>query len=573
MTTPSDDHLIEFDQLLADLLEERITAAGFARFQELLSTTPELRDHYIESVSLFNDLCGVASLSIGTSDRLPELIGSSSRPTVPRPVGEVVGSRPWLAWSITVAACIMALVSGILAMGRRSGGIPARSPLTARSETGGLAFEPGLRHVPGEGGAIATLIKLDRARWDATGAGAVSHQVGEVFGPRRLRLISGRATLAFVNGVMLTLEGPIDLDLVTGDRIFCRRGRLRARVPHGAEGFVVATTGSAVIDHGTEFAMNIEANGTARVMVFEGQAEAALLDKAGSAKHTQMVERSHAFEIDPRAGRIAEAVPRSDAFVAAIENETPALVLATTYPAAVLGSRPRGYWRFETVNAGEVPNEIPGGPPLRVHGPVVIAPDRRSNGFAGFRAGAPDQFLDTGDFCWALPGTPGHAVEIWFLAESFSRSVLVGLYPPEDRIPANASWEWPHNLILETTARERHSLFRPASVRFLHRWPLDSRVGDNICSDSNYVPRRWHHVVAQKSEERMELYLDGVEQTLSLAPDHPNALCHLVVGRRTPGTTDPKDSRSFVGRLDELALYDHPLSAEQVRSHFRLANP
>src|SRR4051812_18411405 len=84
---------------------------------------------------------------------------------------------------------------------------------------------------------------------------------GEILAARRLRLRAGGATLTFLSGVTLTLEGPADLDLVTIDRVFCRLGRLRARVPEGAEGFVVASPGSAVVDMGTEFGLNVEADG------------------------------------------------------------------------------------------------------------------------------------------------------------------------------------------------------------------------------------------------------------------------------------------------------------------------
>ena len=45
-------------------------------------------------------------------------------------------------------------------------------------------------------------------------------------------------------------------------------------------------------------------------MVFEGIAEAALLDAAGSPTRTQLVEQSKAFELDPHTGLIAEAVAR-----------------------------------------------------------------------------------------------------------------------------------------------------------------------------------------------------------------------------------------------------------------------
>src|SRR5207249_4245544 len=92
---------------------------------------------------------------------------------------------------------------------------------------------------------------------------------------------------------------------------------------------------------------------------------------------------------------------------------------------------------------------------------------------------------------------------------------------------------------------------------------LDMKVEYNAYSEDLYVPRRWHHVVAQKNGSRMELYFDGVAaRPLPLEADYPTLSCNLVVGRRTPDTKDLKDSRSFVGRLDELAIYDHTLSVE-----------
>jgi hypothetical protein len=251
----------------------------------------------------------------------------------------------------------------------------------------------------------------------------------------------------------------------------------------------------------------------------------------------------------------------------------PSLVLDPGYASAVLRARPRGYWRFESLAGDAVPNAVPGGPPLRIHGPVSIAGGSEGNGCAVFRAGAPEQFLDT-DGLWDLARVPGHAVELWFWSEGFHYASLVGLFPPLERVSSNPHSRYAHILLLEITADHRQSLHKPASIRFLHRWPIDMRVGDNLCSEDVYVPRRWHHVVVQKAGDRMELYVDGAPgRSLRLVPDHQGVSCQLVVGRRTPDSDDPKDSRSFVGQLDELALYDHPLSAEEVRRHFQLAAP
>src|SRR5207249_882280 len=107
--------------------------------------------------------------------------------------------------------------------------------------------------------------------------------------------------------------------------------------------------------------------------------------------------------------------------------------------------------------------------------------------------------------------------------------------------------------------------------RFLHHWPLDLHKEDNLFSKNHYVPRHWHHIVAQKYGDRMELYFDGVlSRSLPLGTEYPTLPCSLVVGRRS---LDPRagDQRPFVGRLDELAIYDHPLTAEEVQHHFQLA--
>jgi hypothetical protein len=63
------------------------------------------------------------------------------------------------------------------------------------------------------------------------------------------------------------------------------------------------------------------------------------------------------------------------------------------------------------------------------------------------------------------------------------------------------------------------------------------------------------------------------DHSMPLESDHPTLSCRLVVGRRTPDPLELHDSRAFVGRLDELAIYNHPLSAEEVRHHFLLAAP
>jgi hypothetical protein len=49
----------------------------------------------------------------------------------------------------------------------------------------------------------------------------------------------------------------------------------------------------------------------------------------------------------------------------------------------------------------------------------------------------------------------------------------------------------------------------------------------------------------------------------------------LLLGRLKPEPRLPGriHSRPFVGRIDELVLYEHPLPAEEIARHYRLGGP
>jgi hypothetical protein len=141
--------------------------------------------------------------------------------------------------------------------------------------------------------------------------------------------------------------------------------------------------------------------------------------------------------------------------------------------------------------------------------------------------------------------------------------------------PGPPSDDYKHLFLIELTASDRQSLLPPGSVRFLHRWPPSDSGGDNLFSTKYYIPYRWHHLVAQRSGGWMELYVDGVPtQPLATRSALATEACRFLLGRLKP---EPRPSgkihsRPFVGRIDEIALYDRPLSAGEVRRHYELGN-
>ena len=113
-------------------------------------------------------------------------------------------------------------------------------------------------------------------------------------------------------------------------------------------------------------------------------------------------------------------------------------------------------------------------------------------------------------------------------------------------------------------------------MRFLHRWPPGSALfqGDNLVFH-DYVPYRWPHVVAQTSGGRMELYLNGT----GLPPISTNSgpasdPCRFFVGMLKPRPRPPQtwERRPFVGQIDEIALYERPLSVAEIRHHYALGS-
>jgi hypothetical protein len=562
------------DQELQDLLAlwmgdldpgESRRAALFTRLRD----DETFRQAFVDEISLLGMLKATQS-SEPRWLRLEDEIGwsASSRgdvETLTRTVLDEGGRRlrrsRLVRWCATAALAALAVtvLFGIFRRQNTVPGVPAESPR--------------------DGITIATAIKVDDVHWES-GSGATPDE-GSVVTPGRLRLRSGRLTLAFFNGASLSIEGPADLDLLAADRVFCRRGKLRARVPHGAEGFTVLGPGYEVVDLGTEFALNLDqAGGKSMVMVFEGEAAVSVVGNDGRSVRGALLERQRAVEVDPDAGRIQDVSPKQEVFIPLPQFVPAPLELAAGYAAEVIGARPWGYWRFAALDGDRVRNEITGRPALKALGGIRLEESRGRSHWARFRPNDHTQaFLMDGT--WIPPREAGYAIEMWVQADlpspnAFGQTALVGLIDPE------GGQEERHLAYLELTARGRRSAHEPCAVRFLERWPAAVSGGADLFSRRTVVPSLWHHVVGQKRDVKLELFVDGVRvgtspvKTAGEDADDRTGPCRLLVGRLKEQSGPPyfNEIRAFEGRIGELAVYDHPLTSEEIRRHagFRVAS-
>ena len=510
-----------------DLPPERAEA-----LRSRLQADEALRRAFAEEIALLGRLRAVQSTEPRWL-RLEDELGAA-RPERDFEAGvmEALPPRPARPWRFAAAAAAVLGLAALLWAVARPVPPPAGPALAAAVELEGVEWEPGQGQRPERGGVV---------------------------GRGLLRLRRGYVGLAFFSGVHVHLEGPAEIELRSADRLHCVRGRLRVRAAEEGAGFQVSAPGALLVDLGTEFGVNVGADGRSETYVFEGKVEVSALADNGASLRSELVGDRRAVAVDARDRRIVASDARPEGFVRARSLLAPPLALRPSYPQAVLASGPGGYWRFETAVDGDVPNEIAGGPPLRRTGEIAL--EGEGNRSAVFReSAAPQHFLLAEP--WTIAPGADYAVELWMASDMSRHATALGL------IARTGTPTIDHLSVIETSSVSTFLAHPPGAIRFLHRWPPKPSGGVNVFSGS-VAPARWHHVVAQKRSARMELFVDGARVgTAALDSADAAATCEVVVGQLkqvVPATVG--QARPFVGRIDELAIYGRALDPDEIRRH------
>jgi hypothetical protein len=229
MKSPDFDHQ-KFRQLLAGVLEGRLDEAERQAFNQMLAASAEARREYRAMMDLH------ARLHLEyTGGREADFMPDATPTTPSRPP---VRSRPAF-WPVWIAAAAAIALFAVL-------------------------FRPSR----GEAQPFATLATAASARW---GSGDLPTREGARLGHGTLKLEEGLALIRFDSGAEVSLEAPVELQII--DAMNCRitYGTAVANVPESATGFRVGTPSAMVIDYGTRFAVSVDpASGGTRTQVFEG---------------------------------------------------------------------------------------------------------------------------------------------------------------------------------------------------------------------------------------------------------------------------------------------------------------
>ncbi|MCS7467632.1 FecR family protein [Stieleria sp. ICT_E10.1] len=225
----------KWQELLSAVCDGRATETQLAELGESLRD-PAAQSEYLRYIDMHAALAdetlpqieaNVASGSVNLDDRL-----GSRGPKV----------RRWtklLALSASAVAACLLLTFGIF--GLREPRNVARTP-------------------------VATLLLADQCTWE----GIVLSE-GERLHPDRFQLNHGSAVLRTESGAELAITGPSSFRLQTAERVLVLYGNVVIRATDGAEGFVVDTPTSHVVDLGTEFAVKVARGGETEVHVMDGR--------------------------------------------------------------------------------------------------------------------------------------------------------------------------------------------------------------------------------------------------------------------------------------------------------------
>lgn len=400
------------------------------------------------------------------------------------------------------------------------------------------------------------------ADWDARGE---APRLGAPLEPGELRLKSGLAQIVFYSGARVVIEGPAELEVISPNEAFCRRGRLAAEVPPPARGFRVHTPLMSVTDLGTAFGLRVTSRraelhvfaGSVELQAFAGAAKQNVPEGAGVViEHPRKLQKLAAdpaafaalFDVKAK-GQVAEAL-RQRQWRAAGEqlNRTPSLLVR---------------FDFENVEPGDwrLPN-------VSHHGGTVSA---------AIIVGCQ----------WTEGRWPGkRALEFQSVSDRVRLSV-----PGEFESLTLAAWvrvqglDRPLNSLLMTDG------FEPSEVHWLIRNDGVLSLGVKGPGQGNFQiiasPRvltldqlgLWTHlaVVLDGSARRVVHYVNGLPvAAASLRLPPPYRIGTAELGNWNPARFPghgPWLIRNFSGAMDEFCLFSRALSADEIRALYAEGKP
>ncbi len=204
------------------------------------------------------------------------------------------------------------------------------------------------------------------------------------------------------------------------------------------------------------------------------------------------------------------------------------------YKKTVLGDRPAAYWRLDETGSITAADETGHGHSGSYQGSYLQ--DANPLIGTGTSVGLTGGYIDVGGWDW----DPGDALtlEAWIESDSTGSQYIIS-----DR----SGTSWSHQLRIDGGV--------------LEFW-IAGGNGEVSAEWSGFSTNTLYHVVGTYDGATMRLFVNGEEKASASQTGKNNTDYGTFIGAASGG------SSAFSGRLDEIAVYEHALTAFQVRRHY-----
>tara|TARA_B100000927_G_scaffold113354_2_gene91662 strand:- start:14447 stop:15958 length:1512 start_codon:yes stop_codon:yes gene_type:complete len=395
---------------------------------------------------------------------------------------------------------------------------------------------------PVPGNPVAELIESSGAKLVYHGQAMAAEE--KVILSGNYQLVEGIASIEFETGVTLLIEAPAEFRMASSELVELSSGRVSAHVPPEGIGFTIKTPSAEVVDYGTDFAVEVGKDRSSEVHVFEGEVKVQL--REGETDPVRLLTNDATrieYETDVPLGIPVD----NDRFLRSLDEP------AMEYSRIIREMNPVVYFRMGIPKEGKVMKNL-GGP---IDGQLMDGACKRPP-FAPGRVGSSVKFEG--------PGVSPHVVAYNYpKAEgpiSVSAWVRAGSWSRRGCIAANEN----KNVLGQ---------FRLGFDRDSGRIKVRVRDDENRevqLIDPEVLPlKEWQHIVFVADGETLRLFRNGQEVA--------SAECGLISNPRNTsadqlfvGAQDNRDGKMthfWHGRIDEIALFNHPLTDADIMKQYQ----
>ncbi|QDV67344.1 FecR protein [Rosistilla carotiformis] len=457
----------------------------------------------------------------------------------PQPSQSTRGRREWLPWVVAIAATFLAILSvaSHLIPIRRD-----RSNFFAAEERSRPVEEP---QTMSTAQPMAMLMDQAGARFEKGRA-----PTGTRFQQGDYKLLEGVVHLRFTNGTDLVVQSPSEFRIESPQHFRLAGGRVRGMVPPTAKGFTIVTAEVEFVDVGTEFAVRVGDGGQSMLHVFDGQVN---------------VLRSNGELMRSVFG--GESVQYHDGNL--LDSEILDLDGYQT-PEHIGFMR----WREQRAQMLQNPGLIAWYPFVKeANGSILTNIVRSEKVPDGRIAGAR----------WVAGRWPGKEA-LLFDRDSDFVQLNIPVESPEISVAAwikSDRYENEMNAILNSNATQRGGMHFQLTRFGLPRGGIVGFNRSDYRWVGNPVPQnKWCHVVSIASfpTRKHSIYVNGSLVTESMfrgeVEEERISLAHCRLGNwLPPATMNHQPSRSFRGRIDDLAIWNRALTREEILAHVQRGRP